>query len=91
MKIDKFLADEQPPKPLLENGDCGNEKLACSDGTCLPAHYFCDGSVDCPDGSDEGWCGKIRDTYSNFIIKLYNFLKKKLAYQIQLGHKNMLH
>ncbi|RLU17137.1 hypothetical protein DMN91_011206 [Ooceraea biroi] len=49
-------SDAQPAKPLLGNGECDKEKLACGDGTCLPATYFCDGSVDCPDASDEGWC-----------------------------------
>lgn len=58
LKFEKFLAEEQPPKPLLRDGDCEEKELACGDGTCLPSHYFCDGSVDCPDGSDEGWCGK---------------------------------
>ncbi|XP_063386542.1 chitin deacetylase 1 [Cydia fagiglandana] len=45
------------PKPLLENGSCANEThLACANGNCVPAEYFCDGSNDCADSSDEGWC-----------------------------------
>ncbi|XP_066601729.1 chitin deacetylase 1 [Prorops nasuta] len=52
---------EQPPKPLLDHGECEEKSLACGDGTCLPRHYFCDGSVDCPDGSDEGWCDVRND------------------------------
>lgn len=33
---------------------------ACADGLTLPARYFCDGSEDCGDGSDESGCdGKI--------------------------------
>lgn len=29
---------------------------ACADGLTLPAEYFCDGSEDCGDGSDEIGC-----------------------------------
>lgn len=42
------------PKPLLEDARCANEThLGCSDNTCVPAEYFCDGSSDCEDSSDE--------------------------------------
>nr|XP_012153782.1 PREDICTED: uncharacterized protein LOC100882646 isoform X3 [Megachile rotundata]XP_012153793.1 PREDICTED: uncharacterized protein LOC100882646 isoform X3 [Megachile rotundata] len=54
-------SETQAPRPLLENGDCDEKHLACGDGTCFPATYFCDGSVDCPDGSDEGWCDLRND------------------------------
>ncbi|XP_068618132.1 chitin deacetylase 1 [Battus philenor] len=50
------------PKPLLEKANCANEThLGCADGGCLPAEYFCDGSFDCEDSSDEGWCDLNND------------------------------
>lgn len=42
------------PKPLLEKAPCANDThLGCADGSCVPAEYFCDGSFDCDDSSDE--------------------------------------
>lgn len=59
LDVFKRFTETRPPRPLLEHGDCEERHLACGDGTCFPAAYFCDGSVDCPDGSDEGgWCSK---------------------------------
>ncbi|XP_061386614.1 chitin deacetylase 1 [Musca vetustissima] len=56
-----ITAETPVPKPLLDEADCPENEWACGDGTCLPSEYFCDGSVDCPDDSDEGWCDADND------------------------------
>lgn len=38
-----FFAEAKIPKPLLEEGNCESNQLACADETCLPNEYFCDG------------------------------------------------
>lgn len=55
---DAFGKKPEPiiPKPLLEEANCPEDQLGCADSTCLPQEYFCDGSIDCLDGSDEGHC-----------------------------------
>merc|ERR1712212_1072207 len=46
-------------KPLFATKDplCDAGKLACGDGTCMPKEIFCDGNLDCNDGSDGNLCG----------------------------------
>lgn len=61
-KIFIFLPEPTKPKPLLKAANCSEtNQLGCADGTCLPGDYFCDGSVDCQDGSDEAYCDVIDD------------------------------
>ncbi|XP_074030666.1 chitin and LDLR binding deacetylase 3 [Leptinotarsa decemlineata] len=55
-------AETTIPKPMLDKAKCSDQyHLGCADGTCLPQEYFCDGSLDCPDGSDEGLCDLKHD------------------------------
>ncbi len=35
---------------------CPHEHLQCGDGQCLAKSVFCDGNIDCHDGSDENAC-----------------------------------
>ena len=41
---------------------CSTTEFECSDKSCIPGRWHCDGDVDCTDGSDElpGKCSKYR-------------------------------
>ncbi|XP_063395488.1 uncharacterized protein LOC134680308 [Cydia fagiglandana] len=36
---------------------CERQEMPCSDGTCIPRDWICDGAHDCPAGEDENICG----------------------------------
>ena len=39
--------------PYLVIAECREEQFECTPGTCIPGVQWCDGTVDCPDGTDE--------------------------------------
>jgi len=43
---------------------CQHHEFTCDDGTCIDLRRQCDHHYDCPDQSDELYCGK----YSDFSI-----------------------
>ncbi|XP_061189646.1 uncharacterized protein LOC133197565 [Saccostrea echinata] len=45
-------------KKPTKTKNCLLEEKRCRDGSCVPAEWFCDGEIDCPDKSDEQVCGQ---------------------------------
>lgn len=73
-----FVLETRIPKPLLDAADCANDThIGCSDGTCVPAEYFCDGSIDCQDASDEVFSNtseEFASTKTRFKLALFLYL-----------------
>ncbi|XP_028156435.1 low-density lipoprotein receptor 1-like isoform X2 [Ostrinia furnacalis] len=40
----------------LEAECIGEDKFQCLEGSCIPQDAYCDGKIDCPEGSDENFC-----------------------------------
>ncbi|KAJ7384232.1 hypothetical protein OS493_022862 [Desmophyllum pertusum] len=48
---------ENCPKTTRRPITCSSSNYQCTDGTCVPLRYQCDGVRQCSDGSDEVGCG----------------------------------
>ena len=46
-------------------GQCLSNQHACGDGTCIVVHHYCDGIVDCLDGTDETSCDHVCEVSSH--------------------------
>ena len=56
---------------LVKKGDqttpCPDYSFTCGDGSCISSSFVCDTKPDCPDESDEIFCGK---KYKKHLIYL---------------------
>lgn len=58
-----LLTKPKLAKPLLSTDKpvCEPKMLACGNGECINQELFCNGVLDCSDGSDENICNSIED------------------------------
>ncbi|KAF8571644.1 hypothetical protein P879_03753, partial [Paragonimus westermani] len=60
---------------VIVDSPCGPADMMCRDGTCLSRGHFCNGRIDCADGSDEQppHCDHINHSRSNASLTLHNY------------------
>lgn len=83
--MEKFILEKVPDSDDEDTSDeeyCDESNALCDDGTCLLTEYICDGHTDCPDNSDEAWCGGL-SIYKKFL-KIYKKFIFFLFYKIPI-------
>ncbi len=59
---------------FISNGLCLYGHAMCNDGTCILAHYVCDGRPDCPDASDEMDCSHVCSISGSHNVNINCFI-----------------